>query len=148
MLPTPEPRRQAAPPPSASRTSFKAGARAVVASGSKHAETTISSKRKAQGGHERTPLGKLPKPSKGMWDIPVHLREQPKDLYAISTSPTQRLNLGRSLFESQRPGEGTAYDTDASYMPREATAETETVVDGEDVTPREVGESIHRNKST
>jgi hypothetical protein len=64
------------------------------------------------------------------------------------TSPTQPLNLGRLQFESQRPGEGTAYDTDTLYVPREATAETETVVDGEDVTPREVGECIHRDKNT
>jgi hypothetical protein len=145
MFPTPEPRRPTAPPQSASKTSFNAVARAEAAPGSKQTEKTTPSKRKAEGGHERTPSGKLPKPSNGMWDIVVHVREQRGDLYTIPTSPTRPSNLDRSLSGKQRQREGTQ-ETDKTYMPREATAETETVVDGEEVTPREVGKSRYHHQ--
>ncbi|EDU40194.1 conserved hypothetical protein [Pyrenophora tritici-repentis Pt-1C-BFP] len=51
--------------------------------------------------------------------------------YSDTTTPE------RLLFKTQRQREST-HDTDATWIPRETTAETETVVGGDEVTPGEV----------
>ncbi|KAF1946103.1 hypothetical protein EJ02DRAFT_367925 [Clathrospora elynae] len=130
MFPTPEPRGQAALSNSASRGPESAAA-------PRFTETTTPCKRKAPSLHEQTPNGKLPKPSKAVRTIPVPFREQRRDMYSILRSPTAPLNLGRSLLENQRQREST-HGADTTWVPREATAETETVVDGDEVAPEEL----------
>ncbi|KAG9186623.1 hypothetical protein G6011_09731 [Alternaria panax] len=95
-------------------------------------------KRKAHSSHERTPTRKLQKPSKSARTIPV-LTQQRRDPYSIPISPPVFSNLNRSSFERRRE---TTQDTDATYMPREVTADAETVFDGTEVVPPEVGPSI------
>jgi hypothetical protein len=107
--------------------------------------STTPSKRKAQGVHERTPSGKLSKPSKGARPVPV-LAQQQRDPYSIPISPPPLANLDRLSFGRRRE---TTYDTDATWMPRGATADTETVVGGEEeVLPGEVGKfSVSKDRA-
>lgn len=131
MYPTPEPRRDA--------TSAGANDKTASTSFSSVNKTITPNKRKAQHAHERTPSGKLLKPSKGGRTIPV-LTHQQRDPYSIPISPPAFPNLVRSSFERRRE---TTYDSDATWVPpREETADAETVVDAEDIHPGEVGKSI------
>ncbi|KAI4947574.1 hypothetical protein J4E91_006394 [Alternaria rosae] len=145
MYPTPEPRRDT--------TSFTANEKTTSTNFSSMNKMTTPSKRKAQYSHERTPSGKLAKPSKGARTIPV-LTHQQRDPYSIPgsplafppISPPAFPNLGRSSFGRRRE---TTYDTDATWVPpREETADTETVVDAEEIHPGEVDSRIQNDIAT
>lgn len=137
MHPIPEPQRETPLATGTTCRSFNAGVGPSTAAAT-YPNTATPSKRKASSIHEQTPAGKLPKPSKGVRTVPVHTQER-QDLFSIPLSPPSRVNPARSLFRPQRQREST-HDTDATWMPRETTAETETVVGGDEVTPGEVGE--------
>ena len=131
MYPTPEPRRDT--------TFTSANERTTSTSLTSVNNTTTPSKRKAQYSHERTPSGKLPKPSKGGRTIPV-LTNQSRDPYSIPISPPAFPNLGRSSFGRRRE---STYDSDATWAPpREETADAETVVDAEELHPGDVGKFL------
>ncbi|KAI4924791.1 hypothetical protein J4E85_007908 [Alternaria conjuncta] len=145
MYPTPEPRRDT--------TFTSANEKTTSTSFTSVNKTTTPSKRKAQYSHERTPSGKLSKPSKGGRTIPV-LTNQSRDPYSIPISPPAFSpisppafpNLGRASFQRRRE---TTYDSDATWMPpREETADAETVVDAEDVHPGEVDSRIQKDIAT
>jgi hypothetical protein len=137
MYPTPEPRRERA----STNANEKTGS-TIISSANKN---TTPSKRKAQYSHERTPSGKLAKPSKNSRTIPV-LTHQQRDPYSIPMSPPTFPNLSHISFERRRE---TTYDTDATWVPpREDTADIETVVDAEEAHAGEVGKSTTIHKYT
>lgn len=102
---------------------------------------TTPSKRKAHDSHERAPLGKLPKPSKSARTVPV--LAQQRDTYSIPDTPPAFSNPVNSSLERRRE---TTQDTDATYMPRGVTADTETIVGDEEIHSREVGRSSDPRK--
>lgn len=134
------PRMYAVPGPRNEATSTSANEKTPSVSFTSINNSTTPSKRKAQGFHERTPSGKLPKPSKGARTVPVLTQRDP---YSIPISPPPTANPNRMSFERRRE---TTCDTDKTWMPREETADTETVVDGEEVLPGEVGKSSDSSK--
>jgi len=137
MFATPEPQREVPLATGTTCRSFNASINPTTAAAAPtYSDTATPSKRKASGIHEQTPAGKLSRPSKDVRTVPVHPRER-QDLFSVPITPPPRVGLGRSLFRTPRQREST-HDTDATWMPRETTAETETVVGGDEVTPGEV----------
>ncbi|CAA9958363.1 hypothetical protein PTMSG1_01924 [Pyrenophora teres f. maculata] len=135
MFVTPEPQREAPLATGTTCRSVNAGINSTTAiTAPTYSDTTTPSKRKASSIHERTPAGKLSKPSKDVRTVPVHARER-QDTFSIPISPPPRPE--RLLFRTQRQRE-SMHDTDATWVPRGTTAETETVVGGDEVTPGEV----------
>jgi len=104
---------------------------------SKPIETT-SKKRKAIDDHERTPNGKLPKPSKAARPTSTHHQGQHRDPYSTPPSPQPPSALDNSLFEARGLRLSTQ-DTDRTCFPRETTVDTATVF-GDDVTAEKTGE--------
>jgi hypothetical protein len=136
MYPTPEPRRETSFTGASHQTSR------IVLSSATHGRSnsnTTPTKRKAPESDERMPLGKLPRSSKGVRKAPV-LAQERRDPYSGPFSPPAFTSLNQSSCGRQVQRE-TTYDTDVTWRPREATADTETVVDGDEEHVGEMGNS-------
>ncbi|KAF1841126.1 uncharacterized protein K460DRAFT_198851 [Cucurbitaria berberidis CBS 394.84] len=94
-----------------------------------------SSKRKAPDVQGPYSSSKLPKVSRKARITPALFRERQRDVYSVPRSPTLPLDAAPLTSPNRRPRwKESTQDSDATYMPppRGFTAETETVVDGDE----------------
>lgn len=103
--------------------------------------TMMASKRKSGSAERKTSPGKLCKIRKTGQQVNEPSITRRGDINSYPRSPTEPLDLARplSMLRTQRGRENT-YDTDRTYMPRRASADTETVIDSNDAAQAERGE--------